>query len=62
MRGVQSLVLQVWCPMGNEAVDQSEYPPGASGLGAQATDCGTYLPGGFGPVHPGSLAVDLGAH
>ena len=48
--------------MGNEAVDQSEYPPGASGLGAQATDCGTYLPGGFGPVHPGSLAVDLGAH
>ena len=31
-----------------------------SPAGSQVVDQGTDLPGGFGPVHPGSLSADLG--
>ena len=48
--------------MDSQAIDGGLYPPGASGVGAQAADWDPHLPGGFELVHPDSLAIDLDAH
>ena len=58
--GVQFPVLQEWSPSGSQDVDRGAHPPGASGVGAQATG---YMPTpGFGSVCLGSLATDQSAH
>ena len=55
----QALGLYAW---GSLAAYQSVYTPEVSGVGTQAADWGTYPPGGFAPVCPGSRAANLGAY
>ena len=47
---------------GSWAADQSAHLSEVLGVGAQAGDLCTHLPGVFGPVRPGIWATDLGAH